>query len=534
MPKRIVICSDGTGNTAIKGRGTNVFKVFEAVDLEGHSFDRAKTPQIAIYDDGVGTQTFAPLKILAGATGWGLSRNVKHLYKELARIYDPGDEIYMFGFSRGAFTVRTLAGFIAACGLINPDRLEVKTFKGLKRAVDEAYHAYRKCYRPALWKVFGEPKLDAAREFRKRVSFDIDVSVRFLGVWDTVDAVGLPFWIGDFINLTLYRFKFPDLRLTHIVERACQALAIDDARASFRPLLWEQTPEDADRIDQVWFAGAHSNVGGGYPKQGMSLVALDWMLAKAQRAGMHVNKDGLRLNDADREAFRSHASVDDKLYDPRAGLGAFYRWQVRDIAALCKRHHVPVRVHLSVLERIAHGTDDYAPGNVPGNAEVVVTDTADTNKAPQLMHAHSTTVLRLRAENSQRVLRTLPDDALLGRVAKALRIGRLSYYLYLVGVLAAVVDGGALLLSWWLNGQLSSTASMLGAVTWGGVAVAFVAAFLLSWRVNAHTSDVFSGAWYRRHEALRTALKGARIQANTPPAPVAPTEAVTPAVLESV
>jgi uncharacterized protein (DUF2235 family) len=110
MAKRIIVCSDGTGNTAIKGRGTNVFKLFEAVDLNGHRYDPTLTPQIAIYDDGVGTENFKPLKIFAGATGWGLSRNVKHLYKELARVYDPGDEIYMFGFSRGAFTVRTLAG----------------------------------------------------------------------------------------------------------------------------------------------------------------------------------------------------------------------------------------------------------------------------------------------------------------------------------------------------------------------------------------------------------------------------------------
>ena len=138
MGKRIVICSDGTGNTAIKGRGTNVFKVFEAVDLEGHRFDPAKTPQIAIYDDGVGTQNFKPLKVIAGATGWGLSRNVKHLYKELSRVYDPHDEIYMFGFSRGAFTVRTLAGFIASCGLIDQRKLEKKTFAGLEEAVDKA------------------------------------------------------------------------------------------------------------------------------------------------------------------------------------------------------------------------------------------------------------------------------------------------------------------------------------------------------------------------------------------------------------
>src|SRR5215467_9181962 len=160
MPKRIVVCSDGTGNTAIKGRGTNVFKLFEAVDLETHRYDSNATPQFVIYDDGVATERFKPLKILSGATGWGLSRNVKHLYKELARVYDPGDEIYMFGFSRGAFTVRTLVGLIATCGLVDPERLTSRTFSGLESAVKDAYRAYRACRRPWLWRQFAPPSQD--------------------------------------------------------------------------------------------------------------------------------------------------------------------------------------------------------------------------------------------------------------------------------------------------------------------------------------------------------------------------------------
>jgi len=346
------------------------------------------------------------------------------------------------------------------------------------------------------------------------VSFDIDVTIRFLGVWDTVDAVGLPFWIGDFINLTLYRFKFPDRKLTPIVERACQALAIDDERESFRPLLWEQEPHDSDRIEQVWFAGSHSNIGGGYPKQGMSLVALDWMLAHAQRAGVYVGKDGLRLNDADRESFRSHASVDDKLYDPRAGLGLFYRWKIRDIAELCKKHKAPVKIHLSVLERLAHGTDDYAPGNLPGLAQVVVTDAADTNKAPQLAKAHATALLQMRASNSEQVLRNMPEHSLLCRVRNAMSIGRSSYYLYLAAVLGAVIDGGSMLVSWWQGGGLSPTSLVIG-TGWAVVGALLVAAFGLSMWVDTHLSDVFSGAWYRKHDDLRKALKDARIQVGT-------------------
>jgi uncharacterized protein (DUF2235 family) len=369
---------------------TNAFRLFKALSLTEPATAARAIPQIAIFDDGIGTGHFNLFRIAGGITGLAFGHSVKRLYKELVRVYSPGDEIFMFGEGRGAFTVRTLAGLIAACGLVNPARLEQKTFKGLERAVDDAYHAYRKGFRPGLWKLFGDPKLDAAREFRKRVAFDMDVKIRFLGVWDTVDAVGLPFWIGDFINLTLYRFKFTDLRLTPIVERACQALAIDDERESFQPLLWEQEPEDAARIEQVWFAGGHSNVCGGTPRQGMSLVALDWIMAYAERAG-------LRFNPIARRRISEHVNVDDKLYDPRAGLGSFYRWKIRDIARLCARHRVPVKVHLSVLERIAHATDDYAPGNIPGNAEVVVTDTADTDKAPQLMRSYATTRLRLRA-----------------------------------------------------------------------------------------------------------------------------------------
>src|ERR1043166_4995570 len=110
--KNIVICSDGTGNTAIKGRGTNVFKLFEAVDLNSHRTDPALDAQLAFYDDGVGSQGNVLLKAIGGAAGYGLARNVKKLYRELSRVYDPGDRIFLFGFSRGAFTVRTLAGMI--------------------------------------------------------------------------------------------------------------------------------------------------------------------------------------------------------------------------------------------------------------------------------------------------------------------------------------------------------------------------------------------------------------------------------------
>ena len=165
MPKNIVICSDGTGNSAIKGRGTNVFKAFESIDLNGHRTQPELIPQVALYDDGVGTEDFKPLKIFAGATGYGLSRNVKQLYKELVRIYDPGDRIFLFGFSRGAFTVRTLIGLIAACGILNVDTLH--RARDLESAVNKTYKVYRKSYRTALAKLFlGEPDTSLIERFR--------------------------------------------------------------------------------------------------------------------------------------------------------------------------------------------------------------------------------------------------------------------------------------------------------------------------------------------------------------------------------
>jgi uncharacterized protein (DUF2235 family) len=523
MPKNIVILSDGTGNTAIKGRGTNVFKLFEAIDLNGHRFDPNLPPQVAIYDDGVGTESFKPLKILAGATGFGLSRNVKQLYKELCRVYDPGDRIFLFGFSRGAFTVRTLGGLICTCGIVNA--AEQKTAGDLEHAVNQAYRAYRKRYRTALMELFlGKPDGKATERFREANCHRGDTRIAFIGVWDTVDAVGLPFHISDVINTVFYRFKFPDYSLSDKVDRACHALAIDDERHSFHPLLWNERNEKRGaepRVEQVWFAGAHSNVGGGYPKQGMSLVALDWMMQKAEEAELRVADDGLRILEEDRRYCREHANVDDKLYDPRAGLGIFYRWKPRDIGRICTENGLQPEIHLSVLERIAHGTEDYSPGNLPQNARVVVTRTGDMAKDDTAEE---------RAKAAQSVLASQPP--LLDRVKSAVIVGRISYYVYLLACIAFLVAAAtpreevALFSPWFfkhaalLVGNLltSPVDTAIGMVkrllddpvllAW--LAGGFVAAYLLALYADQRMSYVFSRHWFGEQQQLRSALKKAR------------------------
>lgn len=504
--KNIVVCSDGTGNSAIKGRGTNVFKLFEAIDLNGHRYDPALDPQVAFYDDGVGTESFKVLKAFAGATGWGLSRNVQQLYKEIIRIYDPGNRIFLFGFSRGAFTVRTLAGLIHTCGI--PDAKHFTTADALEAAVSKAYRLYRRKYRTTLAKLFlGEPNGSEITQFRKESCCEDEVKISFLGVWDTVDAVGLPLHLSDIINYSIYRFKFPDRKLSGCVQRACHALAVDDERHSFHPLLWEDDP----RIEQVWFAGAHSNVGGGYPKQGMSLVTLEWMMSKAE-------EEGLRLVATDRALYREHASVDDKLYNPRAGLGMFYRWKPRDIAAMCAKYGIAPKLHLSMIERIAHGTNDYTPGNLPPNAEVVFTRTGNPSWDR---------VLQQRAAEVGEVFREAHGDGgpLLARTRWAVLMGRVSSYLFLLatlGTLCTATAGDGM-----LGARLKSTATLLSRLVtlqWGAadlgwllaspwliaLAGGYLLAGMLAFGADRKMRDVFSEFWHDQQSSLRNALKRAR------------------------
>ena len=509
MAKNIIICSDGTGNTNIKGRGTNVFKLFEAVDLNGHRMDKHLTPQVAIYDDGVGTEDFKPLKIFAGATGFGLARNVRNLYKGLVRIYDPGDSIFLFGFSRGAFTVRTLGGLISRCGILNMKQLT--SAKLLQDKVDETYGTYRKAYVTDFAKVFGaQPDLPAIKKFRDDNCLPGEVPIAFIGVWDTVDAVGLPLPISDFINAVFHRFKFPDLQLSHVVGRACHALSIDDNRQSFKPVLWDEGAETTPRLSQVWFAGVHSNVGGGYPKQGLSLLALDWIAWNAQQAG-------LRFIHSDARGYNEHASVDDKLYNPRAGLGMFYRWKLRDVTQLCEAAHVKPAIHLSALERAAHGTDDYAPGNLPPYAEIAFTPTGDPGRDR---------FAKARADHVRDLLRCGHDHEsggkpLLSELRREVLIGDISYWMFVLSFVPLLVMLARALVAafsalppgeGWVQ-WITLAKDNLWDISWVAVEV-LVGGLFLAWLLarwaKARMSNKFSTFWHELQPKMRKTLSELR------------------------
>ena len=217
MPKNIVLLSDGTGNSNVKDRGTNVFKLYEAIDYNGLSSDPQE--QEAFYDDGLGTQEFKPLKIISGFFGWGLARNVKNLYKRLAQVYEPGDRLYLFGFSRGAFTVRSLAGLIANKGIL--DVAYYPDDEALELAVLQLYENYRSQHAAVLEKMFYQPLMQfffKPYDTAHVVHGGGGAPIEFIGVWDTVDAVGLPFEEAtQFWNLFVFRFKFSEYTLNPLV-----------------------------------------------------------------------------------------------------------------------------------------------------------------------------------------------------------------------------------------------------------------------------------------------------------------------------
>ena len=376
----------------IKNAGTNVYKLFEAVDLHGHKSNNGVPKQIAFYDDGVGTETSKWKKVLGSAFGYGLSKNVKQLYADLVRTYEKGDRIYLFGFSRGAFTVRTLAGLIMTCGVIDRNREDVRSNKDLLGKVEIAYNEYRSKYkRIFVPKLTEEEMKKSAAGFRQQhcvVDDDLapsgEVPIEFIGVWDTVAAVAAPIaevaWV---IDKFFYPFKFVDHKLSSEkkLKKACHALSIDDERLTFHPFMWDEEGKKDDRIEQVWFAGVHSNVGGGYSKHGMSLVSLDWMMTKAEQAGLIRDKEKLRFIKQDRERYRYHRNVTDKLYDSRSGMAVYYRYKPRDIGGkICKDYHIITpKVHNSVIERVKQRTEGYAPGNIPFKCEFVSTDGNNEN-----------------------------------------------------------------------------------------------------------------------------------------------------------
>ncbi len=259
--KRIVVCCDGTWNDEENsGPVTNVVRLSRAIlPLDEHGAQ--PIVQVVYYHSGVGTGNELD-RLIGGGVGAGLSRNVQECYAFVADNYVPGDEIFLFGFSRGAYTARSIAGLIGWSGLLR--KADMDDFGTL-------WLGYKTKNLPGA--------VDVLSNFASRRD---DVAIKCVGVWDTVGALGIPgagHADADFKNL----YQFHDTNLGPRVEHAFHALALDEMREDFEPTLWIQTPEGraaGQVLRQVWFAGVHSNIGGGYDEHGLSDVALAWMAAQ--------------------------------------------------------------------------------------------------------------------------------------------------------------------------------------------------------------------------------------------------------------
>ncbi|MGO4748738.1 DUF2235 domain-containing protein [Streptomyces sp. 2MCAF27] len=313
MPKSLIVCCDGTWNTAdqVEGRQpcpTNVTKLALAVASQ----DAAGHRQCVYYHRGVGTSRWDRLR--GGAFGVGLSRNVLDAYRFLVDNYEPGDVLYFFGFSRGAFTARSVAGMVRNCGILRPEN---------SHRIDEAWALYRSSA--------DRPSGVAASLFRRAYSHD--PRIRFIGVWDTVGALGVPAlgprWLKPVIRRLNHRWEFHDTKLSTRVDGAFHALAIDEQRSAFEPTLWHRQPgADGQELRQVWFTGVHCDIGGGYTETSLSDITLLWMVDRAREYGLEFQPGAIspegpsRITPGESVDFRV---APDPMAQPQASRTGLYR-----------------------------------------------------------------------------------------------------------------------------------------------------------------------------------------------------------------
>ncbi|MFG2577028.1 DUF2235 domain-containing protein [Streptomyces sp. NPDC048481] len=310
MAKRLVVCCDGTWNFADQPSRTNVAKV--ALSVRPGS--AAGKEQRVYYHSGVGTQRRDRLR--GGAFGAGLSRNVVDAYRFLVETYEPDDELFLFGFSRGAFTARSLAGLVRNSGILRRDHVD---------RIPEAWALYRDRVE--------RPNGAAATLFRR--SYARETEIRFIGVWDTVGALGIPVPDAPSLRPAVNRFNcrwaFHNTEVSSWVRAAFHALAVDEQRSAFRPALWHRQPGAArqgQELQQVWFAGVHCDVGGGYQQTGLSDIALLWMVDQARRHGLEFEAEV--LGEVGPEVMRPEESIDfrvrpDALGELHTSRNGWYR-----------------------------------------------------------------------------------------------------------------------------------------------------------------------------------------------------------------
>ena len=374
--KNLVVFCDGTDDQFGQDN-TNVVKLLSSAVRQADS-------QVAFYDPGVGTfpapGAWTPIaqwwtKLLGEMVGYGLTQNVATCYDFLMRNYVDGDRIYIFGFSRGAYTARVLAALIHACGLLRTYNPNLTTYAiNLFRA--EAIGAKKKNDRDeARTQQFVPLRLPMCDHFK--AVFSVEPTVHFIGVWDTVASVGSIF----------NPFKLPFTHWNPSVLNVRHAISIDERRKFFRPNLWSEH-QDGCAVKQIWFAGVHGDVGGGYPESqsGLAKIALRWMMQEAQACGLELDLERQRAilgRGSNEVPPNPYGPMHDELKKP---MWKFAQWIPRRMSRRNPATHryesywnfSPVQqprlieagsvIHSSVFERIARPDMHYEPPNLPAYA----------------------------------------------------------------------------------------------------------------------------------------------------------------------
>lgn len=323
MSKRIIFCADGTWNDP--ATNTNVYKIYKAMTYTAS--------QCPLYDDGVGADGNPIMKILGGAMGAGLTQKIKDGYTRISHLYEKGDQIFIFGFSRGAYTARSLAGMIANCGLPTQNADDSLTA--------DAFQAYREHDKMKRQQLFASLK--------QRYAMD-DAEISMVGVWDTVGSLGVPALIGGVDPLA---YGFLDTTLHPDVKNAYHAVSIDERRCEFPATLWSGPPAPGQTIEQVYFTGVHCDVGGGYPETGLSDITLGWMMGKAKALGVEF----------DPAVYQQYASVDAKHALDLKHESWSTKWGFPAARA------IPGNASISNSAQIRLQNDNtYRPGNLTQNA----------------------------------------------------------------------------------------------------------------------------------------------------------------------
>lgn len=348
IKKRIVVCCDGTWQDGIivkeRWKYTNILKLSRAlnhVDVRGE----VPVPQIVFYQNGIGSSPNFYSEYVQGATGSSLGEKIQEAYAFVAQNYSPGDEIFLFGFSRGAYTARMVAMLIGVIGMLDKTNMDhfgeiFVTCQKLGRTTDAAEIARLK----AQLESWNSPASDG----KGRTKLASNTSIKCVGVFDTVGSVGLPEEITHKSPSTTSIFGFPNTRLGDHIERAYQALAINETRVDFDCTKFEQTESGRRKgqiLKQCWFAGSHSDIGGGWHEHDLSDLTLTWMIANVE--------DMLSVD------FKYVASLPDPVapwgkqrpHDPCTGIFAFAKEHTRQLPS--KTDEVTHEtVHPSVLNQV--------------------------------------------------------------------------------------------------------------------------------------------------------------------------------------